>query len=226
MMGTMFPLDQQDIDHLAPEGWLRIASLVAIALEVLGLGVIPLPRGLAAKALLVLKPAEAMARRLLYLMAPDIKLSASPAKAGASGHSIPAHAPPVSPAKAGAESPGFRFTEPLGPGPKNNGPRIRFFNEPPRPPKPVRVPQPKTSAPLLARIRALQAVIDQPETHAKRFARWIARRKAKGHPRPVAFAFLKIPGINRKRLLPEVKQDLRFFNEAAFYKLQPPPEPG
>ena len=224
MMGTMFPLDQQDIDHLAPEGWLRIASLVAIALEVLGLGVIPLPRGLAAKALLVLKPAEAMARRLLYLMAPD--LTASPAKAGASGHSIPAHAPPVSPAKAGAASPGFRFTEPLGPGPKNNGPRIRFFNEPPRPPKPVRVPRPKTSAPLLARIRALQAVIDQPETHAKRFARWIARRKARGHPRPVAFAFLKIPGINRKRLLPEVKQDLRFFNEAAFYKLQPPPEPG
>jgi len=66
----MFPLDQQDIDHLAPEGWLRIASLVAIALEVLGLGVIPLPRGLAAKALLVPKPAEAMARRLLYLMGP------------------------------------------------------------------------------------------------------------------------------------------------------------
>ena len=61
---------------------------------------------------------------------------------------------------------------------------------------------------------------------SKRLARWIARRKAKGHPRPVAFAFLKIPGINRKRLLPEVKADLRFFNEAAFYKLQPPPEPG
>ena len=219
----MFPLDQQDIDHIAPEGWLRIASLVAIALEILGLDAIPLPRGLAAKALLVLKPAEAMARRLLYLMAPDITLSASPAKAGASGVLPPS---PVSPATAGAAIPGFRFTEPLGPGPKNTGPRIRFFNEPPRPPKPVRVPPPKTSAPLLARIRALQAVIDQPEAHAKRFARWIARRKAKGHPRPVAFAFLKIPGINRKRLLPEVKQDLRFFNDAAFYKLQPPPEPG
>ena len=219
----MFPLDQQDIDHIAPEGWLRIASLVAIALEILGLDAIPLPRGLAAKALLVLKPAEAMARRLLYLMAPDIKLSVSPAKAGASGVLPPS---PVSPATAGAAIPGFRFTEPLGPGPKNTGPRIRFFNEPPRPPKPVRVPQPKTSAPLLARIRALQAVIDQPDKHAKRFARWIARRKAKGHPRPVAFAFLKIPGINRKRLLPEVKADLRFFNEAAFYKLQPPPEPG
>ena len=223
MMGPMFPLDQQDIDHIAPEGWLRIASLVAIALEILGLDAIPLPRGLAAKALLVLKPAEAMARRLLYLMAPDIKLSASPAKAGASGA---LHPSPVPPAKAGAAIPGFRFTEPLGPGPKNNGPRIRFFNEPPRPPKPVRVPRPKTSAPLLARIRALQAVIDQPDRHAKRFARWVARRKAKGHPRPVAFAFLKIPGINRKRLLPEVKADLRFFNDAAFYKLQPPPEPG
>ncbi|WP_340693765.1 hypothetical protein, partial [Hyphomonas sp.] len=171
----------------------------------------------------VLKPAEAMARRLLYLMAPDIKLSVSPANAGASGA---LHPSPVSPAKAGAAIPRFRFTEPLGPGPKNNGPRIRFFNEPPRPPKPARTPQPKTSAPLLARIRALQAVIDQPEAHAKRFARWIASRKARGHPRPVAFAFLKIPGINRKRLEPMVKQDLRFFNEAAFYKLQPPPEPG
>jgi hypothetical protein len=224
MMGPMFPLDQQDIDHLAPEGWLRIASLVAIARHILGLDAIPLPRGLAARALLVLKPAEAMARRLLYLMAPD--LTVSPANAGASGHPIPAHAPPVSPAKAGAAIPRFRFTEPLGPGPKNNGPRIRFFNEPPRPPKPVRVPRPKTSAPLLARIRALQAVIDQPEAHAKRLARWIARRKARGHPRPVAFAFLKIPGINRKRLEPMVKQDLRFFNDAAFYKLQPPPEPG
>jgi hypothetical protein len=187
----MFPLDQQDIDHLAPEGWLRIASLVA------------------------------MARRLLYLMAPD--LTASPANAGASGA---LHPSPVSPSKAGAATPRFRFSEPLGPGPKNTGPRIRFFTEPPRLPKPVRVPPPKTSAPLLARIRALQAVIDQPEADAKRFARWIARRKARGHPRPVAFAFLKIPGINRKRLEPMVKQDLRFFNDAAFCKLLPPPEPG
>ena len=218
----MFPLDQQDIDHLAPEGWLRIAGLVAMARHILGLDAVPLPRGLAAKALLVLKPAEAMARRLLYLMAPD--LTVFPPKAGASAHAISAHTHPVSPAKAGAANPTFRFTEPLGPGPKNNGPRIRFFNEPPQPPKPV--PPPKTSAPLLARIRALQAVIDQPDKHAQRLARWIARRKARGHPRPVAFAFLKIPGINRKRLLPEVKQDLRFFNEAAFYKLQPPPEPG
>jgi hypothetical protein len=216
----MFPLDQQDIDHLAPEGWLRIASLVAIARHILGLDAIPLPRGLAARALLVLKPAEAMARRLLYLMAPD--LTASPAKAGASAGPVPV---PVA-GRRGDLTMTFRFTESLGPGPKNTGPRIRIFNEPSRPPKPVRTPQPKTSAPLLARIRALQAVIDQPEAHAKRFARWIARRKARGHPRPVAFAFLKIPGISRKRLEPMVKQDLRFFNDAAFYKLQPPPEPG
>ncbi len=220
MMGAMFPLDQQDIDHLAPEGWLRIASLVAMARHILGLDAIPLPRGLAARALLVLKPAEAMARRLLYLMAPDVTVP--PAKAGASASPIPV---PVAGRRDG-RTVTFRFTEPLGPGPKKTGPRIRFFTEPPRPPKPVRVPRPKTGAPLLARIRALQAVIDQPDAHAKRLARWIARRKAKGHPRPVAFAFLKIPGINRKRLLPEVKADLRFFNEAAFYKLQPPPEPG
>ena len=66
-MGPMFPLDQQDIDHLAPEGWLRIASLVAMARHILGLDAIPLPRGLAARALLVLKPAEAMARRGLLV---------------------------------------------------------------------------------------------------------------------------------------------------------------
>jgi hypothetical protein len=220
----MFPLDRRDIDHLAPEGWLRIASLVAIALEILGLGVIALPRGLAARALLVLKPAEAMARRLLYLMAPD--LTVSPANAGASGHAIPVPVAGDPGVRRDARTVAFRFTEPLGPGPKNNGPCIRFVNEPPGPPKPVRVPQPKTSAPLLARIRALQAVIDRPEAHANRLARWIARRKAKGHPRPVAFAFLKISGINLKRVEPMVKQDLRFFNAAAFYKLQPPPEPG
>ena len=222
MMGSMFPLDQQDIDHLAPEGWRRIASLVAMARHILGLDAIPLPRGLAARALLVLKPAEAMARRLLYLMAPD--LTVPPAKAGTSASPIPVPVPVAG--RRDARTVTFRFTEPLGPGPKKTGPRIRFFTEPPRPPKPVRVPPPKTGAPLLARISALQAVIDQPEAHARRLARWIARRKAKGHPRPVAFAFLKIPGINRKRLLPEVKADLRFFNEAAFYKLQPPPEPG
>ena len=158
----MFPLDQQDIDHIAPDCWQRITSLVGIALHILGLEDTPLPRGLVAKALLVLKPAEAMARRLLYLMAPDLTVSS--VKARASGRPVPVALDPG--ARQYGQATRFRFSEPLGHAPKNNGPRIRFFNEPLRPPKPA--PQLPTSAPLLARIRALQAVIDNPEAHATR----------------------------------------------------------
>ena len=214
----MFPLDQQDIDHIAPDCWQRITSLVGIALHTLGLEDTPLPRGLVAKALLVLKPAEAMARRLLYLMAPDLTVSS--VKARASGRPVPVALDPG--ARQYGQATRFRFSEPLGHAPKNNGPRIRFFNEPLRPPKPA--PQLPTSAPLLARIRALQAVIDNPEAHAKRVARWLARRRARGHPRPVSLAFLKVPGLARKCLLPEVKEDLAFLNEAAFYKANAPPD--
>lgn len=74
----MFPFDQQDIDHVAREVWLRHARLIGIALQILGLDEIPLPRGPAAKVLRVLEPAKAMAWRLLYLRAPDITLTVSP----------------------------------------------------------------------------------------------------------------------------------------------------
>lgn len=39
----MFPLDLQDIDHVAREVWLLHARLIGIALHILGLDEIPLP---------------------------------------------------------------------------------------------------------------------------------------------------------------------------------------
>jgi hypothetical protein len=131
----MFPLDPQDIDQIAPERWLRIVSLIAIALHILGLVEIPLPRGLASKALFVLKPAEARARRLVL-----------PYGTGHHVHHIPSQSRGPRPSAPRCENPGqhqcrrvprSRLTEPLGPAPQSNGIRIRFFNEPRRrPPAP------------------------------------------------------------------------------------------
>jgi hypothetical protein len=47
---------------------------------------------------------------------------------------------------------------------------------------------------------------------------WIDWRRVKGQPRQVLLAFLKVPALAAKRLLPEVKQDMGFLNGAAFYK--------
>ena len=221
----MFQLDQQDLDHIAPEGWLRLASIVAMALDILGPAVRLLPRGLAARALAVLRPCEAMARRLLYLIAPT--LPAIPAKAGASSRSFPLPAAQDSGQRRDSRKVAFRFSEPLGSGPKATGPHIRFLDgpspppAPPRPPRPPRAPQ--TSARLLARIAALQHVIDHPDAHARRLARWLARRRATGAKRPVPFNFENVPGLNRQRLDPMLRDDALFFNDAAFYKATAPP---
>ncbi|KCZ94446.1 hypothetical protein [Hyphomonas johnsonii] len=218
----MFSLDTRDLETIASEGWRRVASLLAIARYFLGTEVIPLPRGLATSVLTVLKPAEAMARRLLFLVAPS--LSASPATAGASGHSGPPPAAGQAGPRREGRIPRFRFAEPLGPAPKPAGPWFRRLDGPPavaRPPRPM--PQPATSAALLQRLAALQAVIDAPDAHARRLARWLVRRRAKCVARPVSFNFLKVPGLARKDLEPEARADLRFLNDAAFDKLNAAP---
>jgi hypothetical protein len=222
----MFPLDDQDMEIVAPESWLRLGSIVAMALAFFGQALDILPRGLAAKVLAVRKPGEAMARRLLYLIAPE--MSVPPAKAGPSGHAVnaPTHPSPVSPAQAGAASrkAAFRFTEPLGSAPKPQGPRIRFLDGPSLPPKPQRPARaPQSGARLLARIMALQDVINHPDAHAKRLARWLARRRAAGAKRPVPFNFDNVPGLNRQRLDPDLRADAEFLNAAAHYKATAPP---
>ena len=220
----MFPLDEQDMEIVAPEGWARLDRVVLMAVDLLGpvAGAI-LPRGVAAKILALLKPAEALARRLLYLLAPTITLAAkpaSPAKAGASSRSVPAPATP----KPRDHTPVFRLTEPASRGPKPTGPRIRYLDGPPAPPKPVRPARaPQTAAKLRARLIALSMVLGDPDHHARRLARFLARRAAKGSPRPVPFNFAYVPRLARQGFEEDLRDALEFTNAAAQYKATAPP---
>ncbi|MEH6490422.1 hypothetical protein [Hyphomonas oceanitis] len=220
----MFPLDDQDMEIVAPEGWARLDRVVLMAVDLLGpVADAILPKGVAAKILAILKPAEALARRLLYLLAPDL-ISVSPAKAGASSSSVPAPT---------ARDPGlrrdtrkilFRLTEPASRGPKPTGPRIRYLDGPPAPPKPPARPSaPPTAAKLRDRLIALSMVLGNPDHHAKRLARFLARRAAKGSPRPVPFNFAYVPRLARHGLEEDLRDALEFTNAAAHYKAHAPP---
>jgi hypothetical protein len=222
----MFPLDDQDMEIVAPEGWARLDRVVLMAADLLGpVANAILPKGIAAKILAILKPAEALARRLLYLLAPTITLKpAPPAKAGASPSSVPAPT---------ARNPGlrrdsrkilFRLTEAPTRGPKPTGPRIRYLDGPPAPPKPPARPSaPQTAAKLRDRLIALSMVLGDPDHHARRLARFLARRAASGTARPVPFNFENVPGLGRKRLDEDLRDALEFTNAAAHYKAHAPP---
>ena len=220
----MFPLDDQDMEIVAPEGWARLDRMVLMAVDLLGpVANAILPKGVAAKILAILKPAEALARRLLYLLAPDL-ISVSPAKAGVSSSSVPSPT---------ARDPGlrrdgrkilFRLTEAPTRGPKPTGPRIRYLDgppAPPKPPKPIRTPQ--TAAKLRDRLIALSMVLGDPDHHAKRLARFLARRAAKGSPRPVPLNFAYVPRLARHGLEEDLRDALEFTNAAAHYKAHAPP---
>jgi hypothetical protein len=218
----MFPLDEQDMEIVAPEGWARLDRVVLIAADLLGpVADAILPKGVAAKILAILKPAEALARRLLYLLAPTITLKpAPPAKAGASSSSAPRPATP----KPRDHTPVFRLTEAPTRGPKPTGPRIRYLDGPPAPPKPPARPSaPQTAAKLRARLIALSMVLGDPDHHARRLARFLARRATKAVPRPIPLNFDNVPGLGRKRLDEDLRDALEFTNAAAHYKATAPP---
>ncbi|MBU1287804.1 MAG: hypothetical protein KJ871_08785 [Alphaproteobacteria bacterium] len=218
----MFPLDEQDMEIVAPEGWARLERVLFVAIDLLGpVADATLPKGVAAKILAILKPAEALARRLLYLLAPTITLtpkSASPAKAGVSSSSVPA-AP-----KLRDHTPVFRLTEPATRAPKPTGPRLRYLDGPPAPTRPAKpICAPQTGTKLRDRLIALSMVLGDPDHHAKRLARFLARRAAKAAPRPVPLNFENVPGLSRKRLDADLREALEFTNAAAQYKAAAPP---
>ena len=196
----MFPLDEQDMEIVAPEGWARLDRVVLIAADLLGpVADAILPKGIAAKILAILKPAEALARRLLYLLAPTITLKpAPPAKAGASGHFVRS-LPHKTPASAGETD----ISLPQAP--------------------PARPSAPQTAAKLRARLIALSMVLGDPDHHARRLARFLARRATKAVPRPIPLNFDNVPGLGRKRLDEDLRDALEFTNAAAHYKATAPP---
>ena len=137
----------------------------------------------------ILRPAESMVRRMLLILALKEPIAPlPPANAGASAHPSLTHESPVSPAKAGAATPPhkslFSLTEPLTirlpsdatPAVKF-GPRIFVFGSGMEwRPLPSEAPLPLLpAAPLLARLTRLDAVLADPDAHAARLARLIAR---------------------------------------------------
>ncbi|MEH6411649.1 MAG: hypothetical protein V7741_14065 [Hyphomonas sp.] len=143
----------------------------------------------------ILRPAESMVRRMLLILALKEPLSpicpASPAKAGASSHPSQSPMPhsSVLPATAGPQAGAasqtlFPLTEPLSlnlPRPGlpyvKFGPRIHVFGSGMvwRPLPEETAPAPLPAAPLLARLARLDAVLADPDAHAARLARLIAR---------------------------------------------------
>lgn len=220
----MFPLDDQDMEIVAPEGWARLERVLFVAIDLLGpVADAALPKGVAAKILAILKPAEALARRLLYLLAPSLP-SVTPAKAGALSRPPPLLTAKDHGLRRDSRNIMFRLTEPATRAPKLTGPRIRYLDGPPAPTRPAKpICTPQTGTKLKARIIALSMVLGDPNHHAHRLARVLARRAAKGVPRPVPYNFENVPGLSRKRLDADLRDALEFTNAAAQYKATAPP---
>ena len=146
-----------------------------------------LPRSLARRASGRLKQLEVIVRRLLTLMALALELA------------------PVRP----------RLT-PATPAPLPEGTEIATFPSPRRFALSARITSghdwsgdglaldrqrtgPVPAAPFLARVSALYKVLDNPDLHARRLARSLARQQKRGDPKPVA-----LPMASAYRLRPEL----------------------
>lgn len=201
--------------------WPRLRALVAQVCALVGWASGPAPAQLPAclrlAALRLIRPAEAMARRLVLLEAvaealPDVKISAHPGP------------DPVSPATGrgpAANDPGMRrearktllpltdtlpgFPGPCAPQrriPDAEVPRVRLMEAgaawtPPHS-EGRDADRPVPTARTFARLAALQTVLDDPAPAARRMARWLARSAAMGalppeHRRPARISPLR-PG--------------------------------
>ncbi len=140
-----------------------------------------------AEVLRILRPAESMVRRMLLILALREPITPiAPAKSGARGHPAPTPATPSPPPDQPRTPTAFPLTEPLtirlpqqGLPFAKFGPRIHVFGSGmvwrPLPPDTCLAPLP--TAPLLARLSRLDAVLADPDAHAARLARWIARNR-------------------------------------------------
>ena len=147
-----------------------------------------LPRHLHRAVLRLLRPAEAVARRLIIVMARDLP---HPEVRGQSP-SLEGRTHAAKPASPKARKPGKRTTLPLfDPLPRWRGPRrpvaagvprISFHGDGASAPLPPRQPpmpdDPIDATRLALRLRAVAAALNDLPAHAGRFARWRARRDA------------------------------------------------
>tara|TARA_R110002094_G_scaffold10818_1_gene20786 strand:- start:119 stop:730 length:612 start_codon:yes stop_codon:yes gene_type:complete len=155
-------------------------------------------RNVHSEVLRILRPAESMVRRMQLILALKEPIAlVPPANAGASAHPSPKANSPVLPAQAGtkagaASQAQFLLTEPLTIRLPSDatpfvkfGPRIFVFGSDMdwRPLPREAPPPPLPTAPLLARLSRFDAVLAEPDAHAVRLARLIARlRGARAAP--------------------------------------------
>lgn len=215
--------------YCARMNWPRLRALVAQVCALVGWASGPAPAQLPAylrlAALRLLRPAEAMARRLVLLEAvaealPSVKISAHPGRDPGS---------PATGRRQAAKDPGLRREErklllpltdtlPGFPAPHNDQrripdaevPRVRLMDASavwtPPPGASRDADRPVPSARTFARLAALQALLDDPAPAARRMARWLARSAAMGalppeHRRPARISPLRPgrpPGYRRR----------------------------
>ena len=157
-----------------------------------------LPRASHSRLLAIIRPAELMARRMLLVMACSLTLP--PARPRILEKRSKSAAPTQKPL------PGFKITEPW---PSTTpysqrkpfarpAPRIWAWDQdgfligapPPQDPEPI-----PDGARLIARMKALESVIAEPERYARRMARWFIRPTSARRPWPLA---IQLPRINKR----------------------------
>lgn len=158
--------------------WPQLERLAALVAALLGLfdGRVParISRGARLGALRLLRPAEALVRRLIVMMAYLMDVQPVPAALS------PAHVQHETVKRGQGTQPRFRLFEPL-PG------FARVFAAPAAPQGPEKAGEspaerPVSAAMLVRRLEGLEAVLAAPEAHARRYARWRARRRRMARP--------------------------------------------
>lgn len=157
--------------------WPQLERLAVMVGALLGLfdGLVParISRGARLGALRLLRPAEALVRRLIVMMAYLMDVQPVPAALS------PAHVQHETVKRGLSPKPRFRLFEPL---PGFSG----VFAAPGTSQAPERATEspakPVSAAMLVRRLEGLEAVLAAPEAYAARYARWRARRRRMARP--------------------------------------------
>ncbi len=177
--------------RIRPQLEALLARLMLLAGVVDGAGPERIPHALRRYILRLLRPAEALTRRLIVLMAREMEVGRHPGRPesvpgpSAPRKQVPDHASRVR--DDGATTTHFQLFETLytrrrRPRPvyvPGIGPRILCLDAPyPAAPVTDTAEDDASAAPLIARLRGLQAILENPEKLARRHARFLARKAA------------------------------------------------
>lgn len=173
------------LDDILTSNWPAAARLVAWVRALAGAAADTLPKAVLLKARRILRPAEALIRRLIVIMAsrldiPRVPSSRTRRQSAADPGPSPRNRNPCANPQLGCAEPIAFNTEPF--------PNLQPFTwpslwtpgmprfTPPAPEELASTPHPATS--FFTRLARLEAALAAPEAAALRLARWLARRRA------------------------------------------------